>query len=137
MQRDELHQEAKPFKLQYDPGDDIPRTNCVNKTYDSVLIRDLRGCVRGFSFQKNGFSILRLESQLEPDEFYDQARVEKVYYPELQNLLRQYLGAKRVEVLEHLVRDVVHDPYKHIGLRHTTQDPQTACQLSRFDRRRL
>jgi hypothetical protein len=40
---------------------------------------------------------------MDADDFADEAKVKNVYYPEVQALLLRYFGAKRVEILEHLV----------------------------------
>ena len=40
---------------------------------------------------------------MDPEDFADERRVKEVYYREVQALLLRYFGAKRVEILEHLV----------------------------------
>jgi hypothetical protein len=39
-----------------------------------------------------------------PDDFYNQLLVESVYYYEIKALLLEYFGAKRVEIMEHVVK---------------------------------
>jgi hypothetical protein len=101
---DSLHQTEKPYKLQYDPGPALPRWNCENQTHSGIRIHDLRGREQDSSLSKQGFQILRLDSALAPDEFFDEEKVRKVYYAELKELLRRTFGASRVEILEHGVR---------------------------------
>ncbi|KAF6228795.1 hypothetical protein HO173_011643 [Letharia columbiana] len=102
--RTDLHEREKPYKLQYDPGNGIPRSNCTNQIYDSIIVRDLRACRESLSFDVNGFTVLDMESKLKSSEFYDEARVKDVYYMELKDLLCQFFDSSRVEILEHSVR---------------------------------
>ena len=50
--------------------------------------------------------MLDMESGMEADDFADDQKVKAVYYPEIQTRLLEYFGAKRVEILEHQVRDL-------------------------------
>lgn len=102
--RTDLHEREKPYKLQYDPGNGIPRSNCTNQIYDSIIVRDLRACRESLSFDVNGFTVLDMESKLKSSEFYDEARVKDVYYMELKDLLCQFFDSSRVEILEHSIR---------------------------------
>jgi len=69
-----------------------------------VSIRDLRERLHLFSYDKNGFTVLNMESKLTPDDFYNQVLVESVYYNEIKELLLGYFGAQRVEIMEHVIR---------------------------------
>jgi hypothetical protein len=104
LQREDKHKTEKPYKLQYDPGDDIPRWNCKNETQSGVRIHDIRGKEDQFTLDKQGFAVYRLNSKLSPEDFDDDAKVKKVYYHELSQLLIDTLGAARVEVLEYGIR---------------------------------
>jgi hypothetical protein len=44
-----------------------------------------------------------MESKLDPGDFYNVKRVKDIYYDEIKALLLKYFGAKRVEILEHIV----------------------------------
>lgn len=103
LERDDKHTQEKPYKLQYDPGDSLPRTNTVNKQHGPISIHDLRSLEKPMSFDKNGFCVVDLATHLEPEDFYDAQKVKNGYYPELQALLLDKFGAARVEILEHLV----------------------------------
>jgi len=104
LHRDEKHQTEKPYKLQYDPGEDIPRWNCVNETQSGVRIHDIRGKEDQFTLEKQGFAVYKLNSKLSPEDFDNETKVKKVYYQELSQLLKETLGAKRVEILEYGIR---------------------------------
>ena len=56
-----------------------------------------------FSYENNGFEVVEMDSKLKPEDFYDPALVESVYYGEVQELLLRHLHAKRVEISEHVV----------------------------------
>jgi len=101
LKRDSKFLTEKPYRLRYDPGGEIPRTNCETQVQTDVLVRDIRGSEAKYTLDRNGFQVLRLDSKLAPEEFHDRERVKDVYYEELRELLMQELGAKRVEVLEH------------------------------------
>ena len=101
LRREEKHQTEKPYKLQYDPGEYLARTNCINEPTDHIIVHDIRGREKEFTFDVHGFEVSRLQSALASDEFYDEEKVKKVYYNELRNLLKSKFGAKRVEILEH------------------------------------
>jgi hypothetical protein len=101
LRREERHDTEKPYKLQYDPGEDLPRSNCINEPTAGITIHDIRGKESGFSLDCEGFTIQKLQSQLTPEDFYDDDKVKKVYYNELKDLLKSTLGARRVEILEH------------------------------------
>lgn len=101
LRREGKHDFEKPYKLQYDPGEGLPRTNCANEPTSGIVIQDIRGEEQKFSLEKQGFSVRKLQSRLSPADFYDDEQVKKVYYNELKDLLKTTLKAKRVEVLEH------------------------------------
>ncbi|KAH7396720.1 putative CmcJ-like methyltransferase [Phaeosphaeria sp. MPI-PUGE-AT-0046c] len=104
LKPDPKYAHEKPYRLRYDPGEAIPRTNCETKVQKNVTIHDIRGKEAEYTLHRNGFQVARLDSKLKPDDFHDRAKVKSVYYPELKELLKQTLGAQRVEVLEHGIR---------------------------------
>jgi hypothetical protein len=102
LQRDAIHRQEKPYKLRYDPGEGISRTNIKNEKREGVVITDIRGNEEA-NFDKRGYTWMRLESALSPEQFYDKDAVRQTYYAELRNLLHQLLKPSRVEILEHTV----------------------------------
>jgi hypothetical protein len=104
LHKDEKHKTEKPYKLQYDPGEDIPRWNCENESQSGIRIHDIRGKEDQFTLEKQGFAVYNLHSKLSPEDFDDESKVKKVYYEELKKLLKETLGARRVEILEYGVR---------------------------------
>jgi hypothetical protein len=108
--RDEKHQVEKPYKLQYDAGPDseIPRTNTNSKHYGPIPVNDFRNLENPMTFERNGFSVLDMPSELQPEDFYNTEKVRETYYPALQAVLREEFKATRVEILEHLVCATIH-----------------------------
>lgn len=106
LKRDKKYDTEKPFRLGYNPGPGIARTNCETETRSGVTIRDLRALRPGDkSYEQSGFDVLSMQTKLTPNEFYDANRVKDVYYEELRVLLRSHFGVEKVEVLEHLVSE--------------------------------
>jgi len=104
LARDPKHLTEKPYKLQYDPGENLPRKNCTDELKGGIAVHDMRGTEKEFGLDRQGFCVARLESQLSPEDFDDDAKVKQVYYAELKLMLKTLLGARRVEILEHGIR---------------------------------
>jgi len=68
-----------------------------------VRIEDARGREAEFTLDRNGFQFLRAPTQV--TDFYDPEQVKSVYYPEVERILRDVLGASRVAVFDHNVRN--------------------------------
>ncbi|KAI9712106.1 MAG: hypothetical protein M1820_001815 [Bogoriella megaspora] len=98
------YEHEKLYTLNYESGDDLPRTNISNE-HKKVLIHDLRDKQSAASLEAYRFGLLSLKSGLAHDEFNSPTRVEEVYYPQVLTLLRKvFPGAKSIFVLEHLLR---------------------------------
>jgi len=70
----------------------------------TVPITDARSFIGEISLDKQGF-------QLQPHhtvvvDFYDREEVERVYYPEVEQLLKQATGAEKVVIFDHQVRNL-------------------------------
>jgi hypothetical protein len=85
--------EPPPGAVSWD-GIDDPR---------DVLIEDARGREAEFSLDRNGFTLLHAPTQVR--DFYSPEEVKAVYYPEVEHLLRDTLGASRVVAFDHGVRN--------------------------------
>lgn len=104
LKPDSKYLHEKPYRLRYDPGKTIPRTNCESQIQRDILVHDIRGREAEYTLARNGFEVATLESRLAPEEFYDREKVKSVYYEELKRMLREKFGAQRVEILEHGIR---------------------------------
>jgi len=68
-----------------------------------MRIEDARGRQAEFTLDRNGFQLVKAPTEVR--DFYDRAHVKAVYYPEVERLLRDVLGASRVVVFDHNTRN--------------------------------
>ena len=66
-----------------------------------------------FALDRNGFRFLRHDTKVA--DFYDEDEIKRVYYPEMEALIKAESGAKRVVVFDHTLRTADSD------LRHAKQ----------------
>ena len=93
----------KPFVYAYSPpppGE--PQRNWTHEPH-LVPIRNARPHSAEFSLDKQGFELRHHESKVK--DFYDAAEVERVYYPEIQDFVREVTGASKVVIFDHTVRN--------------------------------
>jgi hypothetical protein len=64
----------------------------------TVAIHDMRPVADAFSLDREGFELLRHQTAVA--DLHDDAAVEKVYYPEIEALLRAVTGASRVVIFD-------------------------------------
>jgi hypothetical protein len=67
-----------------------------------VTIRNGRPQADRFTLDRNGFRFVRHDTKVA--DFYDQDEVRRVYYPEMEALVKQESGASRVVVFDHTLR---------------------------------
>lgn len=67
-----------------------------------VRVHDARPVARRLTLDENGLALVRHKSAV--TDFYDQALVERVYYPEVAALVRTMTGARAVIVFDHTLR---------------------------------
>jgi hypothetical protein len=92
----------KPVIYTYEPPLGVPRATGKSEA-KPVLIRNAR-LESNLSLDRQGFQLVRQHSAVR--DFYDRAEVEKVYYPEVQLLLKEVTGAEKVVVFDHQVRNI-------------------------------
>ena len=92
----------KPARYVMEPPPGVPAWNGIDDPQD-VRIEDARGRESEFSLDRNGFALLKAPSRVR--DFYSSEEVKSVYYPEVERLLRETLGASRVVVFDHNVRN--------------------------------
>jgi len=68
-----------------------------------VTIRDGRRLQRRLSLDKEGFALARQPTAVR--DFYDDAEVRRVYYPEIERYVRTLLSAEKVVIFDHTVRN--------------------------------
>jgi hypothetical protein len=65
-------------------------------------VYDGRAVADRLSLDREGFILVRHETRMK--DFYDEAEVRSVYYPETERLVKSYSGAARVVVFDHTLR---------------------------------
>jgi hypothetical protein len=92
----------KPVIYTYEPPPGTPRA-AGKSDPRSVVIRNAR-LGGDLSLDQQGFQLVRQETAVH--DFYDRAEVEKVYYPEIELLLKKVTGAEKVVIFDHQVRNI-------------------------------
>ncbi|HKT18343.1 MAG TPA: CmcJ/NvfI family oxidoreductase [Stellaceae bacterium] len=67
-----------------------------------VTIRNARPLADRFALERNGFRFLRHDTAMR--DFFDEAEIQRVYYPEMEALVKAEIGATRVVVFDHTLR---------------------------------
>jgi hypothetical protein len=91
----------RPHNFTYDPPPGVPRSNSVADVR-VMPVFSARPLERDISLDREGFALLRQRSVVQ--DFYDDDEVRRVYYPEVERVLAEATGAKRVLVFDHTVR---------------------------------
>lgn len=92
----------KPTFYRTDPPPGVPQWNGIDDER-KVRIEDARGRESEFTLDRNGFELVRAPTSV--SDFYDPDEIKRVYYPEVEQLLRGAVGASRVAVFDHNVRN--------------------------------
>ena len=92
----------KPVIYTYEPSPGVPWTTGKSEAH-SFLVRNAR-IAEELSLDRQGFQLVHQETAVR--DFYDRAEVEKVYYPEIEALLKEATGAEKVVVFDHQVRNI-------------------------------
>jgi hypothetical protein len=91
----------KPVYYAYEPPPGIPRQTGQFAS-QSVPIRNGRAILDQLSLDKQGFELANHETSV--SDFYDRDEVQRVYYPEIERLLKDATGASKVVIFDHQVR---------------------------------
>ncbi len=114
----------KPASYRIEPPPGVPRWNGTDDPQD-VTIEDARGREAEFTLDRNGFALVKAPTAV--GDFYSPEEIKRVYYPEVERLVRDKLGASRVFVFDHNVRNATREglagtlaagaqrPYRELG----------------------
>src|SRR5262252_6180370 len=91
----------RPRNYTFEPPAGVPWSNVVNETR-AVTIHDARPVAGQVSLDANGFALLGHASAVR--DFFDDEEVKRVYYPEVERLVKQATGADRVHIFDHTTR---------------------------------
>jgi hypothetical protein len=67
-----------------------------------VVLHNGRPYANDFALDREGFRFVRHDTKVA--DFYDEAEIKRVYYPEMETLIKAQSGAKRVVVFDHTLR---------------------------------
>jgi hypothetical protein len=126
----------KPVNYVYEPPPGAPqRTGRYAPV--TVRVRDARPLIGELSLDSYGFALGRHESRVA--NFYDHAEVERVYYREMEAVVKAQTGARKVLCFDHIVRHAprsetringVKEPAKRVHNDYTeTSGPQRVRDL--------
>ncbi|CAO1596776.1 hypothetical protein XANCAGTX0491_000607 [Xanthoria calcicola] len=104
LAQSELYHTEKPYALRYTGENEIAQTNIKLEKHDDIPIHDIRGREREFSLEKNGFTISKMSSRMFYWDFSDPERVNTIYLHEVATHLKEMLGARHVQIYEHMIR---------------------------------
>lgn len=90
------HREEKPYAIQYEPHDPLPRINYEHEMISNIPVADIRMQSHPCSLRDEGFTVLTMESALTADEFIDEQKLKEVYAAEVRSLLTKHLGCSQV-----------------------------------------
>ena len=93
---------ATPVTLVAEPGAADRRTGGGSSEPHLVRPRNGRLDIADFRLDRNGFRFVKHDTQVA--DFYDDDEVRRVYYPEMEALVKQESGAERVVVFDHTLR---------------------------------
>jgi hypothetical protein len=94
--------EAMPVTLVGAPGGSDQRVGGGTSEPRRVVIRNGRLDADRFALERNGFRFVQHDTKVV--DFFDEDEVRRVYYPEMQALVKAESGASRVEVFDHTLR---------------------------------
>lgn len=105
------HDVVTEFNYYKDPGDGSPPApSYVGKpeTYErpsetrSTVVHDIRGEEDKYTLDTTGFQIYKHVSQ--ETAFQDDAEIKRIYYPEVEDILKSATGASKIFIFDHTIR---------------------------------
>src|SRR5437870_1527067 len=94
--------DVMPISLVGMPGGSDQRVGGGKPDPHRVVIRNGRLETDRFALERNGFRFVRHDTRVV--DFFDEDQVRRVYYPEMEALVKAESGAARVEVFDHTLR---------------------------------
>ena len=100
--RDKLYDNEKPFQLKFTPEDGVPMSNYRLEKRDGIKITSMRGHENQFSFEKNGFAVVKMDRETPYTEFNNAEGIQKYLRTVVQSV-QALLGADKVQVFSYAV----------------------------------
>ncbi|KAF9890655.1 hypothetical protein FE257_005786 [Aspergillus nanangensis] len=98
----DLYREVKPYRTARTEGEQT--TNLKFDLGDVQTVHDVRGGGELLTLDKNGFVYLNLASAMEPADFYQPEKIENIFLPECQAVLRGLFSNHTVLIFNWRVR---------------------------------
>jgi len=92
---------SKVFTIVASPGGSDTRSGGTPDPR-RVTIHNGRRSAEDFTLERNGFRFVPHDTKVA--DFYDEAEIKRVYYPEMEALIKAQSGARRVVVFDHTLR---------------------------------
>ncbi len=96
-----LQTSEQPFTYTGGPGSTEVRSNSVHDPH-RVTLHNGRPFADRFTLERNGFHFRRHDTKMR--DFFDEDEIRRVYYPEMEALIKAETGAARVVVFDHTLR---------------------------------
>jgi hypothetical protein len=93
---------AMPVTVVAPPGESDKRLGGGASEPHRVTLRNGRPHIDEFDIEKHGFRFVRRDTRVA--DFYEENEIRRVYYPEMEALVKAEAGAKRVVVFDHTMR---------------------------------
>jgi hypothetical protein len=97
---------TKVFTITAGPGGQDVRSGGTPDPH-RVVMHNGRPHAKDFVLDRNGFRFVQHDTKVA--DFYDESEIKRVYYPEMEALIKAESGAKRVVVFDHTLRTADHD----------------------------
>ena len=127
----DLYQAEKPYHINL-PSEALgshAQSNEVSHEYSGIQIQNLRGRENDFNLDRNGFQVFQdincsdspnrschnVSAAPSPDIFDSPDAVRRIYYPTIERLLKEKLGAQSARAFTHDVRLPPYRRLKSIG----------------------
>src|SRR5882672_10858413 len=94
--------EAMPVTLVGAPGASDLRTGGGKPDPRQIVLRNGRPYADRFALERDGFRFVHHDSKVA--DFFDEGEIKRVYYPEMEALVKAESGAARVVVFDHTLR---------------------------------
>jgi hypothetical protein len=121
-----LHGQEKPTRYVGALPAGATEWNGIDDPHE-VTIEDARGREAEFTLDRNGFALVKSATAV--TDFYSPEQVKQTYYPEVDRLLRETLGASRVFIFDHTVRNITREGAREPSRRvHNDQTPRAAAR---------
>jgi hypothetical protein len=97
-----LDTKETPVTVVAAPGESDKRLGGGESEPHQVTLRNGRLHLNEFALEKTGFRFVRHDTRVA--DFYDEDEIRRVYYPEMEAMIKAEAGAKRVVVFDHTLR---------------------------------